>query len=118
MSALIFDYGDQAKLTDTLVLTWFVDDAGDRFPVIADNRLADQKVPVLYGQAAFAAYAPHELLGPLPAIYAERVEPLHRCGAPASTGRPCRSIVTQPGDRCWHHRPHLPGPDHRYGGER
>lgn len=49
--------------------------------------------------------APHERLGPLPLGWRARLQlaPL-RCGRSTQLGRPCRVIVTQPGQPCGRHR--------------
>lgn len=58
-----------------------------------------------HASAARPEHVPHEQLGPLPHPYPSRVRraPL-RCGGTTATGAPCRTPVTQPGDRCHHHR--------------
>jgi hypothetical protein len=48
---------------------------------------------------------PHEQLGPLPAMWRHRVAlaPLRCRRTTTRTGRPCRILVSRPGDACsWH----------------
>jgi hypothetical protein len=48
---------------------------------------------------------PHEQLGPMPATWRHRtaLAPL-RCARPTKVGRPCRTLVTDPGQPCPRHR--------------
>ncbi|EFG79556.1 hypothetical protein HMPREF0591_0533 [Mycobacterium parascrofulaceum ATCC BAA-614] len=46
----------------------------------------------------------HEQLGPLSAALRERIWPTPRCGRPTKgTGRPCRIVVSGPGEACGLH---------------
>lgn len=79
------------------LLATVVDTDGHTWPVLYDTRQrATQFIPYL--DEHFRELAPHELLGRLP----ERFEQF-RCGAQAASGRPCRSRVGGPGQRCRHH---------------
>lgn len=53
-----------------------------------------------------AGHAPHDQDGPLPAVYRIRIRAARfRCGARTVSGRPCRTPVAGPADRCHHHHP-------------
>ena len=56
------------------------------------------------GYNAACPDAPHEQTGPLPSVFKRRVYGDPRCGAPTTSGRPCRHKVRAPGDRCSLHR--------------
>lgn len=81
-------------------LVWAVDEDGGTWPVIADERLTT--TTPMPSQADLAALAPHELEGPLPPAYTDRLDP--RCGRPRKDGQPCRSPVARFGGHCGWHR--------------
>lgn len=79
-------------------LAWCIGPNGDPWPWLIDPT-AD------HGHGRHASQ-PHELGGPLPAYWRDRIAPasLPRCGRPRRDGHPCRSLVSENGRACRHHR--------------
>lgn len=97
---LFWDSVDGVDLPAGYRLTWLVDENGDRWPFVCDQRIPNGPVP--WG-SGLEALAPHEAAGRLPRGLRDRLGLVHRCGATTTAGRPCRCIVRTPGARCAAH---------------
>lgn len=78
---------------------------GDEVLALVDEEAMDSLAP--FRPDDWRQVAPHELTGRLPRGYAPK------CGRPTTSGRPCRSRVRTPGDRCGVHVKATPLEAHR-----
>jgi hypothetical protein len=86
-------------LEDGYLLVWAVDGVGERWPWLMAPVSPDAKVT--HGSLDDA---PHEGVGPIPAVVRRRLLGDPRCDQPTADGGGCRIKVTHPGEVCSLHR--------------
>lgn len=94
----LIDTFDAVDVGQGYSLSHLVDVDGTRWPLLYDTR---QRAPQFFPHLDedWRRLAPHEMNGSLPREFAQ-----FWCGAPARTGKPCRTRVAAPGVRCRHHQ--------------